>query len=144
MCRRAAPRFKRAVAFGSYAAELRDLIHLFKYRQVKSAGPYLARMLDQAIAPLDLPDDFLVIPVPLWPGKRRTRGFNQSEELARELVRSSMRSGRASTSIQLDTGSLVRKRDTASQTGLPGNRGRPICAEPSPWRARRALPDGLS
>ena len=118
MCRRAAPRFKRAVAFGSYAAELRDLIHLFKYRQVKSAGPYLARMLDQAIAPLALPDDFLVIPVPLWPGKRRARGFNQSEELARELVSSLTRSGRASTSIQLDTGSLVRKRDTASQTGL--------------------------
>jgi ComF family protein len=118
MCRRAAPRFKRAVAFGSYAAQLRDLIHLFKYRQVKSAGPYLARMLDQAIAPLALPDDFLVIPVPLWPGKRRKRGFNQSEELARELVRSLTRSGRASTSIQLDTGSLVRKRDTASQTGL--------------------------
>ena len=118
MCRRASPRFKRAVAFGSYAAELRDLIHLFKYRQVRSAGPYLARMLDQAIAPLDLPHDFLVIPVPLWPGKRRTRGFNQSEELARELVRSLTRFGRASTSIQLDTGSLVRKRDTASQTGL--------------------------
>jgi ComF family protein len=118
MCRRAAPRFKRAVAFGSYAAELRDLIHLFKYRQVKSAGPYLARMLNQAIAPLALSHDVLVIPVPLWPGKRRTRGFNQSEELARELVSSSMRSGRASTSIQLDTASLVRKRDTASQTGL--------------------------
>ena len=114
MCRRAAPRFKRAVAFGSYAAELRDLIHLFKYRQVKSAGPYLAGMLNQAIAPLALSHDVLAIPVPLWPGKRRTRGFNQSEELARELVCSR----RASTSIQLDTVSLVRKRETASQTGL--------------------------
>ena len=118
MCRRAAPRFKRAVAFGSYAAELRDLIHLFKYRQVKSAGPYLARMLHQAMAPLDLPDQVIVIPVPLWPGKRRARGFNQSEELARALLRSLIRLGRASTSIQLDTVSLVRKRDTASQTGL--------------------------
>ena len=37
ICRRAAPRFKRAVAYGSYAAELRDLIHILKYRQVRSA-----------------------------------------------------------------------------------------------------------
>jgi ComF family protein len=118
MCRRAAPRFKRAVAFGSYATELRDLIHLFKYRQVKSAGPYLARMLHQATASLNLPSDLLVIPVPLWPGKRRARGFNQSEELACAFLRSFVRFGRASTSIQLDTVSLVRKRDTASQTGL--------------------------
>jgi ComF family protein len=114
ICRRAAPRFKRAVAYGSYAGELRDLIHLFKYRQVRSATPYLAQMLNQAITPLNLPSDLLVIPVPLWPGKRRTRGFNQSEELARALVSSH----RAGTSIQLDTGSLVRKRETASQTGL--------------------------
>ena len=114
ICRRAGPRFKRAVAYGSYAAELRDLIHLFKYRQVKSATTYLAGMLNQAIAPLNLPDDVIVIPVPLWPGKRRTRGFNQSEELARALVRFRT----AGTSIQLDTVSLVRKRETASQTGL--------------------------
>lgn len=114
MCHRAAPRFKRAVAFGSYAAELRDLIHLFKYRQVKSAGPHLARMLEQAIAPLDFSHGVIVVPVPLWPGKRRTRGFNQAEELARLLARAR----RPATSIQLDTVSLVRKRDTASQTGL--------------------------
>ncbi len=114
ICRRAAPRFKRAVAYGSYAAELRDLIHIFKYRQVRSAAPRLAQMLNQAITPLNLPSGVLVIPVPLWPGKRRTRGFNQSEELARALVRARG----AGTSIQLDTASLVRKRETASQTGL--------------------------
>ena len=114
ICRRATPRFKRAVAYGSYAGELRDLIHLFKYRQVRSAAPHLAQMLNQAIAPLNLPSDVLVIPVPLWTAKRRARGFNQSEELAGALVRARG----AGTSIQLDTGSLVRKRETASQTGL--------------------------
>jgi ComF family protein len=60
-----------------------------------------------------LPSEFLVLPVPLWTGKRRTRGFNQAEQIARALV------GRtASTRIQLDTTSLVRQRETASQTGL--------------------------
>jgi ComF family protein len=118
LCRRAVPRFNRAVAFGSYAGELRDLIHLFKYRQVKSAAPYFADMLKQAIEPLNLSSDVLVIPVPLWPGKRRTRGFNQAEELSRSLVRCLRWSVEAGTSIQLDTVSLVRKRETASQTGL--------------------------
>lgn len=114
ICRRAEPRFRRAVAHGSYAGTLRDLLHVFKYQQVRSAGPELARMLGQAVDKLALEKPLLVIPVPLWPGKRRLRGFNQSEELACAFVRSR----RAATSIQLDTTSLVRTRETASQTGL--------------------------
>jgi ComF family protein len=73
----------------------------------------LARLVEQAIPRLGLPDFILVVPVPLWPGKRNTRGFNQAEEIARTLARS-----RTGTRIQLDTHSLVRQRDTASQTGL--------------------------
>ena len=60
----------------------------------------------------------LVLPVPLWTGKRRTRGFNQAEEIARFVVRDLANGGTASTRIQLDTTSLVRQRETASQTGL--------------------------
>ena len=114
VCRRAEPRFRRAVAFGAYAGALRDLLHVFKYQQVRSAGPDLARMLGEAVDKLAVDSALLVIPVPLWPGKRRVRGFNQSEELARAFVRTR----RAATSIQLDTTSLVRTRETASQTGL--------------------------
>ncbi len=114
ICRRAEPRFRRAVAYGAYAGALRDLLHVFKYQQVRSAGPELARMLGEAVDKLAIGSPLLVIPVPLWPGKRRSRGFNQSEELARAFVRTR----RAATSIQLDTTSLVRTRETASQTGL--------------------------
>ncbi len=113
LCRRAAPPFRRAVAYGPYEGALRDLLHLFKYQQVRPAGAALARLIAQAVPNLPLPDAFLVVPVPLWPGKRRTRGFNQAEELARSFVRSRQDSG-----IQLDTTSLVRRRETASQTGL--------------------------
>ncbi|HEX7286865.1 MAG TPA: ComF family protein [Candidatus Angelobacter sp.] len=113
MCRRAAPPFRRAVAYGAYEGALRDLLHLFKYQQVKPAGPVLAKLVDQAVGRLALPEPLLVVPVPLWPGKREARGFNQAEEIARSFLRS-----RGGTSIQLDTTSLVRRRDTASQTGL--------------------------
>jgi ComF family protein len=69
---------------------------------------------------MQLPDKLTVIPVPLWPGKRHARGFNQAEEIARAFVRAQqgVRVQRGPASIQLETSSLVRKRDTASQTGL--------------------------
>jgi ComF family protein len=86
---------------------------LFKYQQIRPAGEMLAQLLAQAVGRLGVPDSVLVIPVPLWPGKRESRGFNQAEDIARTLARS-----RTGTRIQLDTHSLVRQRDTASQTGL--------------------------
>ncbi len=114
LCQRVPPPFARAVAYGAYQGELRDLIHLFKYQQIKPAGRLLAKFLALAVADVSLPDALTVIPVPLWPGKRHARGFNQAEEIARELVRA--QSGPAN--IKLDSSSLIRKRDTASQTGL--------------------------
>lgn len=114
ICRRVAPPFRRAVAFGAYDGELRELIHLLKYQQIRPAARVLAGFIAQSVSGLELSHDLLVIPVPLWPGRRQERGFNQAEEIARCFVRSR---GPA-TSIQLDTTSLVRKRETASQTGL--------------------------
>jgi ComF family protein len=51
--------------------------------------------------------------VPLWSGKRQARGFNQAEAVARAFL-----SLNSFGSIQLDTSSLARTRETASQTGL--------------------------
>jgi ComF family protein len=113
LCRRATPPYRKAVSYGSYAGPLRDLVHLLKYHQVKPAARFLGKLLNEIIAKAAFPENLLVIPVPLWTGKRRARGFNQAEEIARALV-----SGTASTRIQLDTTSLVRRRETASQTGL--------------------------
>lgn len=114
LCRRVPPPFSRAVAYGAYQGELRDLIHLFKYQQIRPAAKLLARLLDHAVCGLKLPEPLTVIAVPLWPGKRSARGFNQAEEIARAFVR--FRKGTAS--IQLEASSLIRKRETASQTGL--------------------------
>ncbi len=113
MCRRAEPRFKRAVAFGAYEGALRDVIHLFKYNGIKPAGKLLGRLLHGAAAAMALPDSMIVIPVPLWSGKRQTRGFNQAEAIARAFL-----AFQGARSIQLDTDILARTRDTVSQTGL--------------------------
>ncbi len=113
LCRRVEPEFRQAVAYGAYEGVLRDLIHIFKYQQVQSAGPLLGRLLTQAVERMQLPETLVVIPVPLSPGKRRARGFNQAEAIARAFL-----STQPSGSIQLDTASLVRTRETTSQTGL--------------------------
>ena len=113
LCRRVPPRFRRAVAYGSYDGPLRDLVHILKYQRVKPAATQLGRFLSQAMAGIDLPGDTLLVPVPLWKGKRRERGFNQAEQIARAFWRF-----RDAGGIQLSTALLIRNRETASQTGL--------------------------
>jgi ComF family protein len=113
MCRRVAPPFRQAVAYGAYDGTLRELVHLFKYQGIKPAGKLLGSLLNQAVGRMALPERLVMVPVPLWPGKRSTRGFNQAEAIARAFLSSS-----ASSNIQLDTSILVRARETASQTGL--------------------------
>lgn len=113
MCRRVAPPFRRAVAYGTYDGVLRDLIHLLKYQRVHPVAPLLAGYLMEATSPIALPEALLVVPVPLFKRKLRDRGFNQAEEIARTFVDRGKGRG-----IQLETSSLVRTRETASQTGL--------------------------
>ena len=113
LCRRAAPHFHRAVAYGAYDGPLRDLVHILKYQRVRPAASRLGRLLCQALAGVELPEATLVVPVPLWKGKRRERGFNQAEEIARAFLRC-----RDGGGIQMNTALLVRTRETASQTGL--------------------------
>ncbi|HLY99316.1 MAG TPA: ComF family protein [Candidatus Angelobacter sp.] len=113
LCEHTAPPFQQAVAFGAYAGALRDLVHLFKYQQVHSAGPLLGRFVASALSRVDLRENFLLIPVPLSREKRSSRGFNQAEEIARNFLRVL-----PASSIQINTGTLIRTRETASQTGL--------------------------
>lgn len=122
LCRRATPRFHRAVAYGPYEGALRDLLHVFKYQGVRSAAPLLGRFLGQAVTQAEIAgtkDGLLVIPVPLARGKRRARGFNQAEAIAKAFCAAdSFRALKGAGGIQLGGGLLVRNRETISQTGL--------------------------
>lgn len=113
ICRRVGAHFRRAAAYGAYEGALRNLIHLFKYDGIRPAGKILGGLLNESVAAMALPDSLIVIPVPLWSGKRTSRGFNQAEAIARSFM-----DFQTSSSIQLDTSILVRTRETASQTGL--------------------------
>jgi ComF family protein len=117
LCRRIAPPFARAVAYGSYDGRLRELIHLLKYEQVRPAAEALGRKLAEAIAGLDYcwpGSPITVVPVPLHARKLRQRGFNQSELVVREALKIAGGHGRLALQSQV----LERHRETQSQTGL--------------------------
>jgi ComF family protein len=119
MCRRMEQPYQQARAYGSYDGNLRGLIHLLKYEQVRPAAKVLGEMLAQAAAGLVAEWGSglrVVIPVPLHSSRLRERGFNQAELIAREAL--DRVSGGAAADFQLRSGVLRRKRATESQTGL--------------------------
>ena len=137
MCQRARLPFARAVAYGSYDGALRGLIHLLKYDRVRPAGGLLGRMLAEAMAELKFASGEkapLVVPVPLWAGRERQRGFNQATEIARAALKywkgrgtvaGETKTAQARTPVphgprmmELNTSVLGRTRETQSQTGL--------------------------
>ena len=118
------------MAYGSYDGGLRELVHLLKYNGVRPAANVLGRMLAEALTALEpafeqhLADMFdrrvLVIPVPLYKAKRRQRGFNQAELIARSGAEVLFRAD----GLQLGADLLLRTRDTHSQIGLTSHQRR--------------------
>ena len=112
LCRRAGPPYQRAVAYGEYSGELRELLHLLKYEGMQPAAEFLGGLLAQAIARLAVTGTYLIVPVPLHGERLRQRGFNQAELLARAAHR------RLAANCRVEAGILRRARATDSQTGL--------------------------
>jgi len=144
-CRTALPPFEKAVAWGLYRDELRALLHLLKYDGMQPLAKRLGALLaDPILAISDLPADLLVVPVPLFAGKRRQRGFNQSEILARGAIHV-LRRRRPDLRLHLAPDLLARQRATESQAGLTAHqrrenlRGAFVAARPAAVANRHVL-----
>jgi ComF family protein len=98
-----------ARAIGAYEGTLKAIIHALKYDGRRSLAPRLARLMTARHADV-LKIATAAVPVPLHPSRRRERGFNQAEDLARHLgipvVRALRRSRR--TSVQAELPSALR------------------------------------
>ena len=115
-CRSRQPSFIRGRAWGGYEGSLRDAIHRFKYHDRPAlAEPLGVRLASyartQSPALHDLRFD-AVVPVPMHPVRRRLRGYNQSERLARVVARE--------LSLPLQSKWLERTQPTRPQVGLTG------------------------
>ena len=112
-CRRRPSELSRARAIGSYDGSLRAIVQALKYGKRRTVAPRLAALMCDHAADALVGAD-IVVPVPLHGSRRRARGFNQAEDLARYLgvpFRQALR----------------RRRATPSQTDLPaGQRHRNV------------------
>jgi ComF family protein len=110
-CRRGRQPFTAGTSLGPYEGGLRQVIHELKYRGKRRVGGRLAAaLLAERGARELLSTSDVIVPVPLHPRRRRERGFNQAEVLAQELARGVGR--------PCAPAALVRRKDTAPQTGL--------------------------
>ena len=106
----------RVRALGLFAPPMRGLVHALKYDGKTSLAPLLGSALAALVEQdTELRRAEVVAAVPLHPARRRERGYNQSELLARVVAE---RTGRP----WLDP--LARHRNTSTQTRQPDARAR--------------------
>lgn len=114
-CRRAAPAFDSVRAPYEFRGSARRIIHDLKYRNVRIAAPHIARLLAAYLERNPYPVDAYCA-VPLHTRRERSRGFNQSELIARELGKL--------TGIPVEATTLSRTRNTPPQVSMESSRDR--------------------
>jgi ComF family protein len=69
-----------ALSFYNRDSRIRKLIHNLKYNGIREIGYELGKLYGLSLTRSDFLEGInMIIPVPLHPSKKRTRGFNQSE-----------------------------------------------------------------
>lgn len=102
---------ERATSYLYYrkGSDFRQILYRLKYRGQKEIGEVMGRCMATELLSCNFFSDMdVIIPVPLHPKKQRLRGYNQSEWIARGVS--------AVTGIPVDVGSVIRCKNTATQT----------------------------
>lgn len=108
-CEKHKPSYSGFRAFAYYDGIIRTAIHKLKYQNDIGIGNYLAELLKTELLRTNWEID-TIVPVPIGEEKRKTRGYNQAERLAKPLA--------SLTSIEYKPLALKRIRESASQVGL--------------------------
>lgn len=115
-CLKQHPSFERTYAAFHYAEPISKLVNQFKFQEKLSAGKVLthllANKLEQAYRDQAWPE--LIMPVPLHRKRLRQRGFNQANEMAKQLSQA--------LTIPLQRFSAKRQRNTLPQSQLPAKK----------------------
>jgi len=98
------------VSYWEFSEDFRNLIHHLKYHQKPKVGVLLGRYVAGAIAEHWQISEGWLVPVPLHPVRRRERGYNQSEFIARGISQVS--------GLPVKTDVLIRSAYTKTQTHL--------------------------
>ena len=120
MCRMAPPEFARAVAFADYDNEIREMLHLLKFDGQRGLAQHvLGEWLAAAVLKLrdEAGADLVVVPVPLFAERQRSRGFNQAGVLAVGAVK---RLGKLAPywKLRIEADAMIRVKDTRAMYAL--------------------------
>ena len=104
--------FDRAYSPCVYEGVIRELIHMFKYKDKDYLGGSLSVLMTDFIKEYNLPMHIIdaIIPIPLHAAKLREREFNQSLILSEHISRK--------FNIRVMDSALFRNRNTRTQTEL--------------------------
>ena len=92
-----------------YQGAVKKAIQKVKYKWVYDIEKVLVKLLVSALWKYDLPKNVVLVPVPLHVRRKRWRGFNQSEILAKSLAQA--------FEVRFSD-LLIRERETKTQVGL--------------------------
>ena len=106
-CIRAPPAYDAVTAPYTYGFPVDALIHAYKYGGRLALAPLLAGVLARTVTR----EVDAIVPMPLSPGRLRERGFNQAQELARDV-------GRV-LGLEVLPHACRRPRETPPQAALP-------------------------
>ena len=105
-CRHRPPAFKASRSAFVYDGSARDAVLALKFEGLAAIAKTMAVPMADRLVGWDPPVS-AIVPVPLAPSRKRSRGYNQSELLAREIARL--------CGLPVVTDSLVRSRATPPQ-----------------------------
>jgi len=106
-CRHSPPAFKAARAAFVYEGPVRDAVLALKFDGLAAIARTMAVPMAEVLVAWNPPVN-AIIPVPLAPSRRRSRGYNQSRLLAGEIGRL--------TGLPVVSGALLRRRATPPQS----------------------------
>ena len=78
---------KLTISVFAYKRGAKDLIKSFKYEDITSLKSFFAKRLVSIVKTLPDYKNYTIVPIPLASSRKRFRGYNQSELLAREVSR---------------------------------------------------------
>ena len=105
--------FDRAFSPVSYTGGAVKLVPGLKFHNKRYYAEPMARWMTDRFLSEEIAVD-VVLPIPLHPNRRKERGYNQSELLAKPIAQA--------LRLPLDVTSVVREKDTLASTGLTGGR----------------------
>ncbi len=131
-CRYRRPAFTGARSAFVYDGPARDAVLALKFHGLAAIARTMAVPMAERLVEWDPPVS-VIAPVPLAGSRKRSRGYNQSELLAREIGRL--------TGLSMVTGALARRRSTPPQVGQPDWEARRDNVARA-FATRRRVPDG--